>query len=84
MHNKMNETEKKKNLKDLEYNHILSKQNIALVLVGTAVLYAVFTENLPINVSRGNLILLLVLIGIMFLWYFGKQLNDVKNDIKKL
>ena len=56
MHNKMNEAEKKKNLNDLEYNHILSKQNIALVLVGTAVLYTIFTERLPSNVSRGNLI----------------------------
>ena len=80
----MNETDKKKNLKDLEYNHILSKQNISLVLVGTAILYAVFTENLPIDVSRGNLIFLLVLIGIAFLWYFGKQLDDIKKEIEKL
>ena len=80
----MNLIEKKKNLKDLEYNHILNKQNIALVLTGTAILYALFTENLPFNVSRGNLVFLLVLIGISFLWFFGKQLDYIQKEINRL
>jgi len=68
----------------LEYNHIISKQNISLVLVGTAILYSIFTESLPIAVSRGNLIFFLVLVGIAFLWYFGKQLDDIKKEIENL
>jgi len=80
----MDEKQKQKNLKDLEYNHIISKQNISLVLVGTAILYSIFTESLPIAVSRGNLIFFLVLVGIAFLWYFGKQLDDIKKEIENL
>ncbi|MBI2628645.1 hypothetical protein HYW74_01015 [Candidatus Pacearchaeota archaeon] len=80
----MDEKQKIKNLKDLEYNHILNKQNIALVLIGTAMIYTLFTEKLPQNLTRGYLLLFLLIMGIVFLWYFGRELNKIKEDITGL
>lgn len=80
----MDKKQKLKNLKDLEYNHLLNKQNIALVLVGTAFLYVLFTRDLPAEIKRSDLIFFLILLGITFLWYFSKQLNKVKDEIEKL
>ncbi len=47
----MDEKQKIKNLKDLEYNHILNKQNIALVLIGTAIIIFTFFCFLIININ---------------------------------
>jgi len=80
----LNEFEKQKNIKDLEYNHLLNKQNISLILIGTAIITTLFTENLPLGLSRDNLLLFLISVGIIFLWYFGKELNRVKEDIIKI
>jgi hypothetical protein len=80
----MNEEQKIKNLKDLEYNHILNKQNIALVLIWTAIIYTLFAEQLPQNLTKGYLLLFLLFMGIIFLWYFGKELNKIKEEILNL
>lgn len=80
----MNEQEKLKNLKDLEYNHLLNKQNIALVLTGTAIIYVIFAEKLPPNLIKGNLLLFLIWMGIIFLWYFGRELNKIEEEIRKI
>jgi len=76
--------QKEKNINDLKYNHILSKQNIALVLIGTAIIYVLFAEKLPQNLTKGYLLFFLLLMGIIFLWYFGRELNKIKEDIQKL
>jgi len=73
-----------KNLRDLDYNHTLNKQNIALVLIGTAILYVIFTDTSSINIQKNYLLFFLILIAIIFMWYFGRELNKIKEEIKNL
>jgi len=78
------EREKLKNIKDLEYSHVLSKQNISLVLIGTAIIYIIFTEKLPMNFNKIEMILPLILVGVVFIVYFSKKLEKIKEEIKEI
>ena len=80
----MNINQKEKNIKDLEYNSILNKQNITMVLIGTAFIYVLFAESLPDGLARSYLIILLILAWIITLQYFNRQLNKIKEEIKEL
>lgn len=82
----MEEKTKLKNLKDLEYNTILNKQNIALVLIGTALVTATITEKayLPFNISKMTFVIILVLAGILSLFYFNLKLRTIVREIQEL
>lgn len=82
----MEEKTKLKNMKDLEYNTILNKQNIALVLIGTALVTAAITEKayLPFNISKMTFIIILVLAGIFSLFYFNLKLRTIVREIQEL
>lgn len=76
--------QKEKNIKDLEYNHLLNKQNIALILIGTAIISITLTEKLPLNVTKADLLIFLFAVAVGFLLYFGRKLEDKANEIKNL
>ena len=84
MLSKMNINQKEKNIKDLEYNSILNKQNMTMVLIGTVFIYILFAENLPDGLARSDLIVLLILAWIITLRYFNRQLSKIKDEIKGL
>ncbi|MCX6748713.1 MAG: hypothetical protein NT076_03840 [Candidatus Pacearchaeota archaeon] len=82
----LDKKQKLKNIKDLEYNHLLSKQNVALVLIGTAIISIILIDKLPpeVNLTKTNLILILFLVGIGILLYFSKKLEDKAKEIKRI
>lgn len=73
-----------KNIKDLEYNHILNKQNVFLVLFGTSVISIILSEKLPENISKWGLVLAFILAIILSLLYFSKKLEEKIKEIKNL
>ncbi len=53
---------KEKNIKDLEYNHLLNKQNILLILIGTAIIsISINSDFFPENLSKMGAISALIL-----------------------
>ena len=85
MFNKMKEDkEKLKNIKDLEYNSLLNKQNIFLVISATAVISVILSNNFPENLNKWNLVLTFILAIILSLLYYSKKLESKINDIKNL
>ena len=78
------EEQKIKNIKDLQYNNNLNKQNILLILIGTAIISVLLTDQEKIPTQKVYLISLLLLIGIMFILYFNKKLNKIIENIEKL
>ena len=74
MFNKMiDEREKEKNIKDLEYNHILNKQNIFVIILGTAVISTILGDKIPENITKGGLILAFILGIILSLLHYVKN-----------
>lgn len=73
-----------KNIKDLEYNHILNKQNVFLVIFGTAVISISLSEKFPEDISKWGLVLFCILAIILSLLYFSKKLENKINEIKTL
>ncbi len=80
----VDQKQKEKNVKDLEYNHLLNKQNISLVLVGTFIISVVLTEKLPLNFAKTDLLVFLFASAIGLLLYFGRKLEDKANEINNL
>ena len=78
------EKEKLKNIKDLEYNHLLNKQNVFVIVSATAVISIVLTNDFPENLSKWNLVLTSILAIILSLLYYGKKLENKTDEIKKL
>ena len=78
------EKEKLKNIKDLEYNHILNKQNIVLGFVGTAIISVLLSEKMPQNLSKWDIIFFLIIGGIISLIIFSKQLSKLIEDIREI
>lgn len=78
--------QKEKNIKDLEYNHLLNKQSISLVLIGTAIISIILTDKLPstFNVTKTEILVLLFGIGVGILLYFGKKLEKKANEIENI
>lgn len=78
------EKEKLKNIKDLEYNHLLNKQNVFLIVFATAVISIILSNNFPENLSRWGLVLTFILAIILSLLYYGKKLEDKTKEINDL
>jgi len=78
------EKEKLKNIKDLEYNHLLNKQNVFVIVSATAVISIVLTNDFPENLSKWNLVLTSILAIILSLLYYGKKLENKTKEIQNL
>jgi hypothetical protein len=81
---KMDEQEKLKNLKDLEFNKTLNHQNIWLVLIGTAMLTLLLQESIPLDLDRRQVFTVLILILFFILWLYSGKLEKISDDIKKI
>lgn len=75
---------KLKNIKDLEYNHILNKQNVFLIIFGTAIISTILSENLPEDITKWNLVLTFILLIIISLLHYGKKLENKVEEIKNI
>ncbi len=75
---------KLKNIKDLEYNHLLNKQNVFLIVFATAVISIILSDNFPENLSKWNLVFTFILAIILSLLYYGKRLEDKIKEINIL
>jgi hypothetical protein len=53
--------EREKNIKDLEYSHILNKQNVFLGLIGASIIALMF----PNNLDKKEILLFLILTGVL-------------------
>ena len=87
MLNKMiDDKQKEKNIKDLEYNNLLSTQNIVLVLIGTAIISVFLIGQLPnnLNITKSDLLFFLVVVIIGVLLYYSKRLEEKLKEIKNL
>ena len=78
------EKEKLKNIKDLEYNHLLNKQNVFLIVLATAIISIILSEKFPENLTKWGLVLACILAIIISLLYYSKKLEDKLNEIEKI
>ncbi len=78
------EKEKLKNIKDLEYNHLLNKQNVFLIVFATAVISIILSDNFPENLSKWSLVFTFILAIILSLLYYSKRLEDKTKEINDL
>ena len=76
--------EKLKNIKDLEYNHLLNKQNVFLIVSATAVISIILSNDFPESLNKWNLVLTSILAIILCLLYYGKKLEDKIKEIQNL
>jgi len=81
---KYDEKLKLKNIKDLEYNHLLNKQNVLLIVFATAAISVVLSDNLPEGLTKWGLVFTCILSIILSLLYYGKKLEEKLNEIKKV
>jgi len=85
MSNRMeDERLKEKNIKDLEYNKILTNQSISLVIIGTSIITVMLSKEIPENIPKLSLILFLALVGILFLLSFSNKLEKKLEEIKNV
>lgn len=75
---------KEKNIKDLEYNKILTNQSISLVIIGTSIITVMLSKEIPENIPKLSLILFLALVGILFLLSFSNKLEKKLEEIKNV
>ena len=80
----VSEREKDKNIKDLEYNHLLNKQNIFVIILGTAIISIILSDKIPENITKGGLILAFILGIILSLLHYSKELGDKIEEIKRI
>ena len=80
----MDEREKLKNLKDLEYNKVLNHQNVFLVLIGTSMLTILVQDSLPSDLNKGSLFMALILILILVIEHYNNKLNKIIDEIKEI
>ena len=78
------EKQKLKNIKDLEYNHLLNKQNVFLIVLATAIISITLSEKLPENLTKWGLVLACILITIISLIHCSKKLEDKLTEIEKI
>lgn len=74
----MENTEKKKNLLDLEYHTELSNKTTLIVLLGTLVISIILS-----NLNKNILWIVLLFIGIVIGYYYF-VLNRIKNQIRNI
>ena len=76
---------KLKNIRDLEYNHILDKQNISLILIGTAIIsISINSELFPENLSKMGSISALILFMFLIILFYSKKLEKKVDEIKNI
>ncbi len=80
----MLQKQKEKNIKDLEYNHILNKQNIWVITLATAIISVILSENIPGNLTKGGLILAFILGIILSLLHYSHKLESKIEEIRKI
>ncbi|MBI3623696.1 hypothetical protein HY212_06490 [Candidatus Pacearchaeota archaeon] len=74
--------DKEKNVKDLEYNLLLHKQNIILILIGTAIISISLSDSLVFGLPKIWLIVFLFLLGLIFLSYYSNKLEEKTQEIR--
>jgi len=75
---------KLKNIKDLEYNHILNKQNVFVIILGTAIISTILSDKLPENITKWGLVLAFILLIILSLLHYSKKLENKIKEIKDI
>lgn len=75
---------KLKNIKDLEYNHLLNKQNVFLIIFGTAIISTILADKVPGDVPKWGLVLAFILAIILSLLHYSKKIEDKLGEIKNL
>lgn len=83
-YNMVSKQDKEKNIKYLEYNLLLNKQNIILILVGTAIISITLSDKLPFGLPKHGLIAILFLIGLIFLAYYSNKLEEKAQEIRSI
>ena len=73
-----------KNVKDLEYNHLLNKQNIFLIIFGTAIISTILSDTVPEGITKWSLVLAFIFAIILSLLYYGKKLEEKVEEIKEI
>lgn len=75
---------KLKNIKDLEYNHLLNKQNVFLIVFATAIISIILSDKLPEDLTKWGLILAFILAIILSLLNYSKKLEDKLSEIRNV
>ena len=71
-----------KNLKDLEYNKTLGRENILLVLIGTSFISIFLTPNEIIGIGKIWLIGAIIAVFILSIIFFDKKLRNIEEEIR--
>jgi hypothetical protein len=80
----MKSQEKLKNIKDLEYSHLLNKQNIFLIVLATAIISVILSKDLPEYVNKPGLILALIFGFLLSLLYYSKKIKEKLSEIEAI
>ena len=80
----MDNKQKIKNIKDLEYNYLLNQKNIVMVIIGTAIIAVLFTESYSLTIPQHIVLIFLTIMGVHLWLRCTQKLNIIKQDILKL
>jgi len=82
----LSEQQKEKNVKDLEYNHLLNKQNVGLAFFGSGILAVLLAKDLPayIGLARLDILVFLISGAITVFLYFGHELQKKAQEIRNI
>ena len=73
----MDKIDIQKNIRDLEYQHLLNMQNIFLGFIGAAIITVLFLPQLPQNwPPKEDTIFLLAFLAVIFFFYFREELKE--------
>ena len=78
------EKSKLKNIKDLEYAHLLNNQNVFVIVLGTAIISTILSDALPEGLTKWGLVLAFILMIILSLLHYSKKLEDKAEEIKEI
>ncbi len=78
---RVSEEDKEKNVKDLEYNLLLNKQNIILILIGTAIISVTLSDIRPLGLSKFLIVVILFLLGLVLLAYYSNRLEEKAQEM---
>jgi len=68
----------------LEYNHLLNKQNVFLIMFGTAIISIILSDQVPEDITKWGLVLAFILATLLSLLHYGKKLENKINEIKEV
>lgn len=81
----MNAIDIRKNVLDLEYNHILNIQGIVFGFIAAFIISVSFISDLPDGwPDKMEVIVLLIFISLIFFNYFNKKLESITRKILEL